>query len=155
MQKQKSEMFRILMFFLVVVIALVFSFSFSNWGRSFSNDKTYELHALFEEIGNLRVGSPVKLSGVPVGRISVIKLNNDYQAEVVFRISKAVKLPVDSSVKVVTQGLLGGNYLLVSPGVSEEFLRPYSQVQRSYSAFILENFINKAISKLSSKEDKE
>jgi len=151
MQQQKSEIIRIIIFFIIVIVAAAFSINFSNWGRSFSNNKTYELHALFEEIGNLRVGSPVKVSGVPIGRISTIKLNNDYQAEVAFRISNSVKIPVDSSVKVVTQGLLGGNYLLVSPGVTNDYLRPYSLINRSYSAFILESFLSKVVSDFSSK----
>ena len=151
MVRPRGELFRITMFFIVVFLAVTFSFSFSNWGSIFRHSNTYELHAFFEEIGNLRIGSPVKLSGVVVGKVEKISLNSDYQAEVLFRIKNEVKIPSDSSIKVVTQGIIGGNYLSLTPGVSEQALRSHATIERSHSAFIMENFINKAISDFGSK----
>lgn len=152
MIKQRGELFRIIMFFVVVVIAITFSVSFSNWGDRFSGNNSYDLHSIFEEIGNLRIGSPVKMSGVLVGRVRKITLNSEYQAEVTFMVKNEVKIPEDSSVKIVTQGILGGNYLSLTPGLASQFLRPHSLIAKSYSAFIMENFIDKALSEISSKE---
>jgi len=153
MARPKGEIFRITMFFVVVALAFAFSFSFSNWGNIFKNSETYELHANFEEIGNLRIGSPVKIAGVLIGKVNKINLNKDYQAEVLFRIAKGVNIPEDSSIRIVTQGILGGNYLSLTPGISEVYLRPYANIYRSHSAFVMENFINKAIATFSTKGD--
>lgn len=151
MVRSMIEYVRIAMFFAVVFIALIFSVNFSNWGNAFSEKNSYLLHASFEEIGSLRIGAPVKMAGVLVGKVNKISLNKDYQAEVMMRIQKKVSVPVDSSVRVVTQGIIGGNYLSLTPGVSDQNMRPYANIERSHSAFIMENFINKAISELSSK----
>lgn len=150
----KGETFRIVMFFIVVFLAVSFSVSFSNWGHSYGKNKTYELHSLFEEVGNLRVGAPVKVSGVLVGVVDKIMLNNDYQAKVFYRVTNDLKVPEDSSIKIVTQGVLGGNYLSITPGVSMNMLKNNSELERSHSAFIMEIFLNKALSGLSSKGDK-
>ena len=153
MARPKGELFRIIMFFIVVALSISFSFSFSNWGNIFKHSDTYELHANFEEIGNLRVGSPVKIAGVLIGKVDKINLNSDYQAEVIFRIAKGVKIPEDSSIRIVTQGILGGNYLSLTPGVTDSYLRPYSNIYKSHSAFVMETFINKAIATFGSKGD--
>lgn len=151
MNSSRIEFFRIIIFFIIVFLVVVFSLNFSNWGSNFSKQNSYSLHANFEDIGNLRVGSPVKIAGVLVGSVYAIKLNKDYQAEVVMQIRNTVAVPDDSSIRVVTQGLLGGNYLSLTPGLSNKNMRPYSNIEISHSAFVLEDFINKTVASLNQK----
>ena len=82
----------------------------------------YVLKADFDNIGDLKVRAPVSVSGVKVGRVSAIQLNpQTYRAEVILQINDGFKdLPVDTSASILTQGLLGSNYISLSPGFDQK-----------------------------------
>ena len=140
------------LFFIVAVGALLFSFVFSDWSDDFDVLNTYQLKAEFHDIGSLRIGSVVKLSGVSIGKVQSIQLTNDYQAIVGFEVKKSVKIPDDSEISIVTQGLLGGNYLSITPGLDEQYLSPNQMVVKSHSAFILEKMLAQALLRFQKKE---
>jgi phospholipid/cholesterol/gamma-HCH transport system substrate-binding protein len=105
----------------------------------------YLVSAEFDNIGDLKVGSPVAMSGVNVGVVTTISYNlKDYKAEVGMRISDQYnQIPEDSFAAIQTQGLLGGKYIGLSPGGSDTFLKNDSVIEQTQSALVLESLINK------------
>jgi phospholipid/cholesterol/gamma-HCH transport system substrate-binding protein len=107
--------------------------------------ETYAVLAKFDDIGGLKVGAPVNMAGVRIGRVSAIELDSsDYKAAVTLSIDKSyARIPDDSDAGIQTSGLLGANYIAITPGGSEVFLQAGSQLQFTQSAMVLENLINK------------
>ncbi|HEY2416754.1 MAG TPA: outer membrane lipid asymmetry maintenance protein MlaD [Steroidobacteraceae bacterium] len=107
--------------------------------------ESYEVIAEFDNIGGLKVGAPVSMAGVQVGRVAGIKLNStDYKAAVTLSIERQYShIPDDSDAEIQTSGLLGANYIGITAGGSDTFLRRGSQIQFTQSAMVLENLINK------------
>jgi len=124
------------LFFLVTQI--------SSRGLSF-NDPAYHLTARFTNVGGLKVGSPVSMAGVTIGRVESIDVDpNDYKAVVRLRIQqKYSKIPNDSDVAIFTAGLLGGQYIGFGPGGSETYFKDGDRIEMTQSAIVLENLISK------------
>jgi phospholipid/cholesterol/gamma-HCH transport system substrate-binding protein len=108
-------------------------------------DAGYRLTAMFEQVGGLKPGAPVSMSGVRVGRVEAIEYDfNEYRARVTMRIDGAYdRIPDDSDAGILTAGLLGGQYIGIGPGSSETFLADGNQIQFTQSAIVLENLISK------------
>ncbi|MEX0734629.1 MAG: outer membrane lipid asymmetry maintenance protein MlaD [Steroidobacteraceae bacterium] len=108
-------------------------------------DDGYRLTATFEQIGGLKPGAPVSMSGVTVGRVESIEYDfKEYRARVTLRIGSSYdRIPDDSDAGILTAGLLGGQYLGIGPGSSETFLADGDQIQFTQSAIVLENLISK------------
>jgi len=105
----------------------------------------YHVTAEFDDIGDLKVGSPVTMSGVRFGEVSGIRFDpKDFKAVVTLRIDTQYnQIPEDSYASIQTQGLLGGKYIGLSPGGSETFLKDGSHIDQTQSAIVLESIINK------------
>ena len=105
----------------------------------------YHVTAAFDNIGDLKVGSPVTISGVRVGEVSGIRFDSrDYKAVVTMRVDPQYnQIPDDSYASIQTQGLLGGKYIGFSPGGSDTFLKDGSRIDQTQSAIVLESLINK------------
>lgn len=108
-------------------------------------DGGYRLTAMFEQVGGLKPGAPVSMSGVTVGRVEAIEYDfNEYRARVTMRIDRTFdRIPEDSDAGILTAGLLGGQYVGIGPGSSETFLTDGNQIQFTQSAIVLENLISK------------
>src|ERR1700689_2522794 len=107
--------------------------------------ETYSVIAKFDNIGGLKVGAPVTMAGVRVGRVAGIDLDSsDYRAAVSLSIDRGfAKIPDDSDAEIQTAGLLGANYIGITAGGSDKFLQAGSQIQFTQSALVLETLINK------------
>lgn len=103
----------------------------------------YELKANFENIGGLKVRSPVRIGGVRIGRVVAIDYNSEhYEAVVTMSIDRRYdKLPSDTEAGIFTAGLLGEQYIGLEPGGSEEFLQDGSEISETMSAIVLEKMI--------------
>jgi phospholipid/cholesterol/gamma-HCH transport system substrate-binding protein len=108
----------------------------------------YHITAAFDDVGDLKVGSPVTMAGVTLGEVESIRINwTSYKAVVGMRIDTQYnKIPDDSDASIQTQGLLGGKYIGIGAGGSETFLKEGSQIMLTQSALVLENLINKFFS---------
>jgi phospholipid/cholesterol/gamma-HCH transport system substrate-binding protein len=113
----------------------------------------YHISAAFDDVGDLKVGSPVTMAGVTLGEVESIKIDwTTYKAVVGMRIdSQYNKIPDDSDASIQTQGLLGGKYVGLGAGGSETFLKQGSQIALTQSALVLENLISKFFSSQASK----
>ncbi|OGT25809.1 MAG: outer membrane lipid asymmetry maintenance protein MlaD [Gammaproteobacteria bacterium RIFCSPLOWO2_02_FULL_42_14] len=130
--------------FIVVALCGLVLLAFKVSGLTNLGDgNTYVLSADFDNIGDLKVRAPVTVSGVKVGAVSDIKLNGDtYRAMVTLLINNHYRnLPADTSASILTQGLLGSNYVSLSPGFENQVLAPGSRIETTHSAIILENLI--------------
>lgn len=102
----------------------------------------YVLKADFDNVGGLKVRAPVQIAGVVVGRVTDIVLNPEtYQAEATLLIYDNYTIPNDSSASILTQGLLGSNYLGITLGYSTTSYHAGETIQRTNSALILEQLI--------------
>lgn len=110
---------------------------------TFSGEGGYVITARFENIGGLKVRSPVTVAGVRVGRISDISFdNNTYEAVVSMNISSDYNtLPTDTSASIFTAGLLGEQYVALEPGGDEKYLQQGGEVRLTQSAIVLEQVI--------------
>jgi phospholipid/cholesterol/gamma-HCH transport system substrate-binding protein len=118
-----------------------------------SESDGYQIKAYFENIGGLRVRSPVSVSGVRVGRVASIRYNAEqYQAEVILNIDGSEDyFPVDTSASIYTSGLLGEQYIALEPGAEERTLKQGDTLQYTQSAMILEQLIGRLLVDLTSK----
>lgn len=109
---------------------------------SFSAADTYQILAKFENIGSLKVRAPVKSAGVVVGRVSEIHFDNEsFEAVVTLNIDGRFRFPKDSSAKIMTSGLLGEQYISLSPGGDSVNLKNGDTIKLTQSAVVLENLI--------------
>jgi len=121
---------------------------------SFTNDDGYEITARFENIGGLKVRSPIKMAGVIVGRVAKINFDNmNYEAIVTMNINtKFNKMPADTSASIFTSGLLGEQYIGLEAGGEENYLKQDDELQLTQSAMILENLIGQFVFDKASEE---
>jgi phospholipid/cholesterol/gamma-HCH transport system substrate-binding protein len=113
----------------------------------------YHVSADFDNIGDLKVGAPVTMSGVNMGEVASIRFDQKtYKAVVGMRIDTQYnQIPDDSFASINTQGLLGGKYIGLSPGGSETFLKDGGHIDQTQSAVVLEDLINKLFAAFASK----
>lgn len=130
-------------FFVCLGIAAIFILTMrvSNLADT-SNIEGYTVIAAFDNIGGLRVGAPVNMAGVRIGRVADITLNQQtYRAEVRLRIADRYKLPKDSDASVLTSGLLGEQYVGIGAGGSTQNMQAGDRFIITQSAVVLENLI--------------
>jgi len=129
----------------VIVIAGVFLFYALSRAQALTGGG-YELTAQFSNIGGLTVGSDVKLGGVIVGRVTDEHLDpQTYAAIVKLQINNGIQLPSDTSAAISSDGLLGGNYVGLSPGGSNTMLAPGQAFPVTQSAINIEDLLGKFI----------
>ena len=118
-------------------------------GLQFGADSGYRVTAKFDNIGDLKAGSPVSMAGVRIGRVEAVSFDaNDYRAVATLRIDPQFdRIPDDSDASVQTQGLLGGKYIGIGPGGSDTFLKDGGQIEFTQSAIVLESLVNKFFAK--------
>jgi len=112
--------------------------------------ETYQVVARFENVGDLKLRAPVTMAGVTIGRVTGIGFDSErLDALVTMRISANFdRIPDDTDAAILTAGLIGGQYIGLTPGFSETFLGDASEIQITQSALVLENLIGKFLVKL-------
>jgi phospholipid/cholesterol/gamma-HCH transport system substrate-binding protein len=130
---------------IVVVVAGVFLFyGYTNSGmRSASG---YHVKAEFDRVDGLASGSDVRLSGIKVGTVVGQSIDPDnYKAVVTLNLTPDVKIPDDSSAKITSEGLLGSNYIALTPGGSEDFLTEGGEISFTQGSIDLMSLIGQAV----------
>ncbi len=143
-------------FILMGMLALLMlAMKVSNLGE-FGGGEGYDVVAKFDNIGGLKPRAPVKMAGVQVGRVAAIGFDDKtYQAVATFRIdSRYDKLPLDTSAKIYTAGLLGEQYVSLEAGGEEEFLKDGDQITLTSNAVVLEQVIGQFLYSKAAGDDK-
>ena len=155
MTRDKTD-FWVGLFVLLGAISLVFLALRAGNMSSFSFAPTYQVQAYFDNLGGLKVRAPVKSSGVVVGRVSGISFDNErYQAVVTLDIESRYQLPTDSSVSILTSGLLGEQYIGMTPGGDDKMLAQGNTIQYTQSAVVLEELISKFLYSSAGSQDQQ
>jgi phospholipid/cholesterol/gamma-HCH transport system substrate-binding protein len=142
MQGSKNDVWVGLFVLLGAVAVLFLALKAANL-LTWSFNKDYEVSAKFDNIGGLKPGAAVKSAGVVVGRVKKIEFDSEsFQAKVTLALQTGLDFPHDSSLKILTSGLLGEQYLDVSPGADENKLVAGDKIGSTQSAVILENLIS-------------
>jgi len=121
-----------------------------------STADAYQVTARFANVGGLSVKSPVKASGVLVGRVSDISYDDgSHEALVTLSIEKRfASFPSDTSASIYTAGLLGEQYIGLAPGAEEDTLKEGSTIMFTDSAVVLEQMISQFMYKKMADDDK-
>ena len=126
---------------LVLVAAVAFLvFAYNKAGqRTFTG---YPLTARFSSIDGLTTGGDVRIGGVKIGQVTSITIDSEsYLAMVKFSVAPEIKLPVDSVASISTEGLLGGKYVGLLPGSSDDMLKPGALITHTEASVSLESLI--------------
>ncbi len=108
--------------------------------------QTYTVTADFNNIGSLKSKAPVTVAGVRVGQVAAITVNPiTYRAVVALHLLKKYRFPRDSSASIVTAGLLGEQYVSLTPGGSRHYLKNGGKIRITQSAIILEQIISQLL----------
>lgn len=129
-------------FVLLGMLAVVFLALKAANLASFTTGQTYSVTARFDNVGGLKVRAPVKSAGVTVGRVASISLDTKtYQGLVTLELERRFVFPKDTSAKILTAGLLGDQYIGLSPGGDDRDLAQGDTIRMTQSAVVLENLI--------------
>jgi phospholipid/cholesterol/gamma-HCH transport system substrate-binding protein len=142
MQRSQNDVW-VGLFVLIGAAAILFLALKSANLLSFSLDSSYRVTAKFDNIGGLKAGAAVKSAGVVVGRVESITFDDKtYQARATLALQSGYAFPKDSSLKILTSGLLGEQYVGMEAGADEKNLAAGDTIKSTQSAVILENLIS-------------
>ena len=141
MERNKNDVWAGL-FVLIGAAALVFLALQAANLLTLSFQPTYRLSAQFDNIGGLKPRAAVKSSGVVVGRVESITFDDkSFRAHVTLEMENRYQFPKDSSLKILTSGLLGEQYIGIEAGADERPLAAGDTITSTQSAVVLENLI--------------
>ncbi|MDT8388040.1 MAG: outer membrane lipid asymmetry maintenance protein MlaD [Thiogranum sp.] len=145
MRESKSVELMVGMFVAAGIAALfVLAMKVSNLS-SFTPADSYQVTARFDNIGGLKVRSPVTAGGVRVGRVAAIEYDSTrFEAVTTLEIDQRYdSFPMDTSASIYTSGLLGEQYVGLEPGGAEELLEDGSDIDLTQPAMIIEKLVGK------------
>lgn len=139
----------------VIIIAIIFfKFAYNMNFNSADNNNSYILKAKFDSIEGINIGSDVMISGVKVGSVQSIVLDNEtFSAVVFFKIINNIKLAIDTRVSIITNGIIGGRYISITPGVEDEVLNNNDTIKYTQSSMNLESLVSKFLYSTNNKQN--
>ena len=111
----RANYFETILGFLTILISFIFLIRLITVNSNDSSEKYYDLNAKFLKVGGLIVGNDVKMSGVKIGVVNRVYLDDDFLANVEFKVFSNIKIPQESVVAISSDGILGNKYLSVIP----------------------------------------
>ncbi len=113
---------------------------------TFKMGETYTVSAKFDNVGGLKPRAPVRSAGVTVGRVTGITLDaRTFQGVVTMELESRYEFPKDTSASILTAGLLGDQYIGLSPGGDDKNLAAGDAIKMTQSAVVLENLIGQML----------
>ena len=131
--------------FVLVGLGAVAYLSLSVGGLSYKGPGGLTLYAAFDEIGGLKPRAPVSISGVKVGQVSSVDLDEFLRARVEMDIDSRIELPIDSAAGIRTAGLLGDQFIALEPGAEEELMLSGEEFSFTENALSIERLIGKFV----------
>lgn len=153
MQSKALELLVGLFFTLGVAAVFILTFRVASLDAGSASD-SFAVTADFENIGGLKPGSAVTMAGVRIGRVRSIEINpSTFEAQVTMRIHNSyANIPKDSSASIFTAGLLGEQYIGLTPGGEDATLQDGDTIKFTQSALVLENLIGQFVAGMASGE---
>jgi phospholipid/cholesterol/gamma-HCH transport system substrate-binding protein len=131
--------------FVLAGLGAIAYLSLSVGGLSTRGPGGLTLFAEFDEIGGLKPRAQVVISGVKVGHVESIALDESYRARVKLDLDAHLKLPIDTSASIMTSGLLGDRYISLQLGGEPDVLAAGDRIGMTESAVVLERLIGKLV----------
>lgn len=133
----------------LAVLAIAAWFLIFALGRTGSSGTdSYQLKARFPNATGIAVGSDVRVSGMKVGTVTAQMLDPaSYQAVVTLSVDSGVRLPLDSSAAITSEGLLGGSFIALVPGGDPEQLAPGDEITDTQGSTDLMGLIGSVINR--------
>lgn len=133
----------------LIVLGVAVGFVILAYGRTQTGGGDgYLLKARFPNIAGVTQGTDVRVSGIKVGRVASQALDpTSYQAILELSIDKALKLPIDSSASITTEGLLGGTYIALNPGGDTVMLKPGEEIIETSGAADLMSLVGSVVNR--------
>lgn len=142
MQRSKNDVW-VGLFVLLGAAAILFLALQSANLLSLNFQQTYRVDAKFDNVGGLKSKAAVRSAGVLVGRVEAITFDDKaFQARVTLAMESRYVFPKDSSLKILTSGLLGEQYLGLEAGAETKSLVSGDTISNTQSAVVLENLIS-------------
>jgi phospholipid/cholesterol/gamma-HCH transport system substrate-binding protein len=142
MQRSKNDLW-VGLFVLVGAVAVLFMALQSANLLTLSLQSSYRVTAKFDNIGGLKPKAAVKSAGVVIGRVESITFDDkSFQARVTLALESRYAFPKDSSLKILTSGLLGEQYIGIEAGADDKNLAQGDAIKTTQSAVVLENLIS-------------
>lgn len=142
MQRSRNDVW-VGLFVLLGALAVLFLALQSANLLSLNFQKTYRVDAKFDNVGGLKPKAAVRSAGVVVGRVEAITFDDkSFQARVTMALESQYLFPKDSSLKILTSGLLGEQYLGMEAGAETKTLAAGDTISNTQSAVVLENLIS-------------
>lgn len=159
MKKQRYVDISVGFFMLLSLLALLIMVMKVSSLSDFVSRKEYNVTADFTDIGGLKVRAPVTVAGVRIGEVSRIELQRgELNARVTMKLRSDKPIPYnDSSARILTEGLIGSNYVSIVPGFEDEensshpYLRDGDVIAKTQEAIILENLIGQLLFNINKK----
>jgi phospholipid/cholesterol/gamma-HCH transport system substrate-binding protein len=141
----KSNTFEALIGAVVITFTLIFLF-FGFQSMRLNNEEKYNVSAVFNRIDGIKLGSDIRMSGIKIGTVSSQELDNiTFQARVLMAIDSDILIPDDSSAKITTDGLLGGNYISIEPGGNDIYLESGDEILFTQGSVDLIGLVGEAL----------
>lgn len=132
---------------LVLAVGIGFALFAGRQAGMSGEASTYALTASFRSVDGISAGSPVRLAGVEVGKITGLTLNpQTYLADAQIAIDNSILLPDDTAILISSEGLLGGNYVELIPGGSPDVLQPGDEIEDTQGSVSLVSLLMKFVS---------
>ena len=129
----------------VLLVAVVFLF-YAYENSSLKPVHGYEVEARFNSVDGLSAGNDVRIGGVKIGSVTALSVDpQNYQVRVRMTLASDLKLPEDTSASITGDGLLGGKYVKVDPGDSENLIAPGGVIGKTKDVVVLEQLLGRAI----------
>ena len=117
--------------FFVIAVAAVFLYVLVGNDNSFGR-ASYEVEASFRSVSGINVGSDVRIGGIKVGTVTNLELDKDnYMAVIRLSLPNEIEIPEDSYIQISSEGLLGGSYISLDPGASDNFVQPGGEIENT------------------------
>lgn len=127
-----------------VLICAGFFLHSSMKSAKIKNSSGYIITAKFDNASGIEAGSDIKISGVKIGTVQDFYLDHqNFRAVLKLQINNDVELPLDSSAKIVSAGLLGEKFLEINPGADEEILAANDEISFTQSSVNFEDLLSK------------
>jgi phospholipid/cholesterol/gamma-HCH transport system substrate-binding protein len=141
--------------FVLAGLAALAYLTFQVGGLSYRVPGGFELYASFDDIGGLKERAPISISGVKVGQVASIDLDDLLRARVKLDLDPRYQneLSVDSTARILTSGVLGDQFVALEPGGEEDILRSGDEIGYTESALSIENLIGKFVNDAGLEED--
>ena len=105
----------------------------------------YGVYAEFEKAGGIKPKAIVEIAGVEIGTVKSVRITSDYRAKVAIEIDKNIKLQEDAIASIKTKGLIGEQYVQISPGGSDKMIQNGGTIRETESAIDIEELISKYV----------